>query len=393
MKTLSHIVILCNLLLLWQSCLSQQQEHATEIINIEEASLTKLESSRFGDLYEAVRIVPLETTPQALFAKVEQTIVTDSMIFVRARFSARISDAGVWQYDANGKFIRQVGACGQGPGEYYRVSHILLRNDTLFAFDDCHRNVNLYDAVSGEHLYSSPKNGFEPMVSINTMLSIPNSSEFVMSSDVTDGPDTYGLAKCNPLTGDFQVLLPSKFKVREMMSYIYAYPTIHRFNEKEALFIQPLDETIYRLEYATGKTSPFVKINTEPNAPTFADGAEYSESLKQAEEQGYENHISSFFASKDYLIVNRFAGSLIWDLRSQKGWQTLNRFHPFDLGFPFIPMLLTEAQPDNTFVCAFDAEDFKDYTHSPSNPLITLANGDQAIDPDGNNVLVIYKLK
>ena len=392
----AYAIVLCVFALIGQGCTVAVRVSDGAAIKIEEASLAKVEAWEFGDLYEAVRIVPLETTPQALFAKVEQTIVTDSLIFVRARYSDTSSDAGLWQYDCNGKFLRQIGDCGGGPGEYSSISHIVLRNDTLFAFDKRKRKLHLYNATSGEFLASSHPDGFEPLISGNTALTIPGTTKFLLSSDVHFGDDTYALAECDPMRVYFKKILPQKYKVNVWISFPYAYPTLSHFNDNEALYLQPLDETIYRVEYASDQLNPFVKICTEADIPEFDDGAEYDEALEQASDEGYTNRIIMLYASKDYLIINRFVGSMIWDLRAQKGWQTLNGCKlDYNLDFPFLPMNIVEAQQDNTFICAYHSPQIKEYLlkRGASHPLITLANGDQAIDPDGNSVLVIYKLK
>ena len=389
----AYAIVLCVFALIGQGCTVAVREGDGAAIKIEEASLAKVEAWEFGDLYEAVRIVPLETTPQALFAKLEQTIVTDSLIFVRAEFSADAIDAAVWQYDSNGKFLRQIGAVGQGPGEYHTVRHMALRNDTLFLFDNWNQNVHLYDAISGKHIHSSPTDGFQPLTGLNTALPIPGSANFLISSDVHFGDSTYALAECNPMTDYFNKILPQKHKVDGWISYTFAYPSISSFTRECALALLPMDDKIYSIEYKTGEVRPFARLCVGAPAPESSDGDSYETVCDIAEEQKF-NRLTMLYASEDYLIVNQRFGSVIWNLKSQKGWHTPNRWKQIEENtFPFIPMLLTEAQPDNTFVCAFDAEDFKDYTHSPSNPLITLANGDQAIDPDGNSILVIYKLK
>lgn len=393
-RKLRYIGAICSLVLLLQGCTAPDDSFA----RIDEAELTEIDTWDFSDLYEDVRIIPLETTEQAMFADVVQTVSNKSMIFVRARYSDSSSDAGIWQFDANGKFLRQVGACGQGPGEYHSADAIVLRNDTLFTFDKYNRNIHLYDAASGRHLTSSQTDGFEPFIGLNTVLPIPGSSNFLISSNVMfDSPpnDNFDLAECNPMQNYFKVILPQKFTVTGYASYGFANPTLAPHNNNEALAILPLNDTIYSVEYKTGLVKPLVKLCVGPEAPEFKAGEKYEEAMQKIEDaKCVTNRIAKIYASKDYLILNQFCGSVVWDLRSRKGWYTLNGWKTPDTNtFPFSPVSIVESQIDNTFVCAYGADEFSGYTHSEGSSMIKMAHNSQPINPDGNNVLVIYKLK
>ena len=193
MKHLSHSILGISCLLMVGCVASEFKNDNIQIID--KQKLTDIKSWQFDDLYDNVSIVVLETSEQSLFADILQTVSTDSDIFVRAAYSSDSNDAAVWQFDSNGKFVRQLGSVGEGPGEYNSISNIVLRNDTLFAFDGYNANVHIYNARSGEFLYSSPVDEFEPLQSANTILTIPGSSNFLFSSDVFFGDQTYGIAE------------------------------------------------------------------------------------------------------------------------------------------------------------------------------------------------------
>lgn len=362
---------------------------------IDKSKLSNVESWQLDDIYKEVSVVTLETTEKSLFADILQTISTDTNIFVRAAYSSESNDAAIWQFDSNGKFVRQLGAVGEGPGEYNSIRDIVLRNDTLFAFDGYNMNVHLYDANTGCYLYSSAIDEFEPLQSANTILAIPNSTNFLFSSDVIFGDDAYEIAECNPITSYFKEILPQRFKVNTWTSYQFGYPTLAGYDRDKALAMLPLNDTIYTVRYSDGAVIPFVVMNLGPFLPEFAAGEEYETALNQAKEKNYINGLKGIYASKDYLILNRSSGSIIWNIKEQKGKYTLNGWKQSDdIGFPFFPIYIVESKGDNTFVCAYDADDFIQYSKSRFNhSIIKMPDSIDRITPESNGVLVTYRLK
>lgn len=393
MKHLSHSLLAISSLLMVGCTISEYQVEG--VVDIDISKLTKVESWQFDDLYDNVSIVALETSEESLFADILQTLSTDSDIFVRAAYSSDSNDAAVWQFDRNGKFVRQLGSIGEGPGEYNAISNIVLRNDTLFAFDGYNANVHLYNVRSGEFLYSSSVDEFEPLQSANTILTIPGSSNFLFSSDVFFGDQTYGIAECNPLTSYFKEILPQKFKVSTWTSYQFGYPSLAEYDKEKALAMLPLNDTIYSVSYADGMVTSFAVLNMEVSLPEFAPDEEYETALQQAKEKKYINGLRGIYASEDYLILNRVSGSIVWNLKEQTGRYTLNGWKQSDdIGFPFFPINIVESQSDNTFVCAYNAEDFIQYSKSRiDKSVIKMPTTINHINDESNGVLVIYKLK
>lgn len=388
--------MLCTLAVLLQNCIATSRDNG--LLLIDKKNLDEVETGQFSELYKEVRIIPLEATEQSLFAEVRQTITTGSAIFILAKFSDKSFDTAVWQYDTNGKLIQQIGSIGEGPGEYLRISNMALRDDSLFLFDDATQKVLLFDAVSGKHLANLHTEGFEPLADVNTVLPIPGSTNFLLSSNVTDSGDAdnlYELAEYNPWTEYFKVILPQKFVV-EWSSYEFAYPSFSNLDDKMALAVLPLNDTIYSVEYSTTQIQPFAKLCIGAAAPTFQMGEEYEKALERAEARDYYlNRICKIYASKDYLILNLYVGSVVWNLSAKRGWYTLNGYKSGS-GFPFFPMDIVESHRDNTFVCTFDIDFFTNriMPEVRNNSVIKTTGDLSNINPDNSNgVLVIYKLK
>jgi len=80
-----------------------------------EKNIKNIKSIPLSELGEKVEYLPLETTPNSLIRRIIGIQFSEKYIF--------ISDFDrLLQFDRVGKFIRQVGDNGRGPGEYIHVS-------------------------------------------------------------------------------------------------------------------------------------------------------------------------------------------------------------------------------------------------------------------------------
>lgn len=393
MKKLLLTISSCALLLLTQGC-EKKQEGEGKLISIKLSELTTPDSLKNFDLYEIVDVVPLETSDRSIFGDVEQTVTIDSIIYVRATFSAQSIDAGVWQFDNKGKLIRQLGGVGEGPGEYHSISNIILRNDTLFAFDNWNANVHLYQASTGDYLTSSVIGGFKPLGSANTVIDIPGSSDFLISSNVIFGKDPYGIGEGNPFTGKFDVIETQRFKVSKYRSYKWAFPSLSHLDEYEALAVLPLNDTIYSVNYKSRRLKPFAVLEWEKPTLSFSKGEEFETAQKKAKELNF-NQFYNFYAGSKYLIVNRLLDSIIWNLENGEGWKTNGSWFEPKEGMPICPGEIVDARHDNIFTCSYNAELFKQFVLPKLDDQLVKAKLEDCpdLDPESNDILVFYKFK
>lgn len=78
---------------------------------------------RLSEIAREVKIVPLETKPECLVAKVSQGMIqmVDHNLFIPC-------SEGLLQFTDDGKFVRSVVKRGQGPGEYSIIRFIAANN-------------------------------------------------------------------------------------------------------------------------------------------------------------------------------------------------------------------------------------------------------------------------
>lgn len=86
---------------------------------------------------KGLEYIPLETTPSSLMGEILHIQFTSDFIFITANPSN-----GLLQFDRKGKFIKQIGSKGRGPGEYIGGSRFCIdqENEKIFimsCWSDC----------------------------------------------------------------------------------------------------------------------------------------------------------------------------------------------------------------------------------------------------------------
>lgn len=79
--------------------------------NIQQINLSKLGKE--------IRYIPLETNPSCLISTIRQVALSEFFIFIN-------DSQKLLQFDTNGKFIKQIGSIGRGPGEYSYISDFCI---------------------------------------------------------------------------------------------------------------------------------------------------------------------------------------------------------------------------------------------------------------------------
>jgi hypothetical protein len=119
-------LMLCWFCIFYYSCNNSKEiqiPDATYIIDIDKAE----EKGVFylSDIVKKVRPIRLEETDYALIGEIHEIQVVNNQIFVLDMLIAK----KLFVYDMNGKYIRQIGAMGQGPDEYMGISYFCIDPD------------------------------------------------------------------------------------------------------------------------------------------------------------------------------------------------------------------------------------------------------------------------
>jgi hypothetical protein len=120
---------------------------SVENIDIEQGFSDKREMY-LSEIATDIEYVPLETTDESLISSVSKVITHQNYIIV---LDKKIQADFV--FDRSGKFIRKIGAVGNGPGEYIGIADISIRHrdSVLCIYDDQTNRLSSY-SLSGKFI-------------------------------------------------------------------------------------------------------------------------------------------------------------------------------------------------------------------------------------------------
>lgn len=243
--------------------------------NIElEKNLNNLKSVPLSFIGKRLEYIPLETTNSSLLKRIHKFELGADFIFV--------SDFGkLFQFNRNGKFIRQVGSNGRGPGEYINV------ND--FSIDEERKKVYVlawginaileYD-FAGRFLRKLPTLPFDSFQFL-----VNDSSGFVFH--ISDSPDGTLASKNNLYITDLKCNILFKIKRHFLRKSNYQVGrTSMYFNNGALRFEQYGVDTLYTVKKE--KLEPYAifslgSIKMDPNIifPRPGSLKEISDQLKE----------------------------------------------------------------------------------------------------------------
>ena len=101
-------------------------------------------------LYKGVKTIVLETNESCLIGEVTKIRVSDQFIFI---LDARIAKS-LYVFDKDGRFVRQIGNLGNGPGEYNTPSDFTIdrKNNVVYILNSYPNRINKYDATTGRFI-------------------------------------------------------------------------------------------------------------------------------------------------------------------------------------------------------------------------------------------------
>lgn len=129
-------------LLLWGCAIPHKQKEKEEILNpyiIDVESAIGHETDiPLSEIATDIAYIPLETRPDNLIDLIKQVQVTESFLFVCDRNR-------LLQFTRDGKFIRQIGNKGHGPGEYKNIMRFAVNEKANVVLVQGEFQMNRYD--------------------------------------------------------------------------------------------------------------------------------------------------------------------------------------------------------------------------------------------------------
>jgi len=137
MRKLKILSITLSFIFLFSSDIKTVHSHFVELKVISPSIFTK-----FEDVFRRVDEVQLSTSPDYLVGRITDIVVTNQGNFIISDVIAN----SVWVFDKQGKFVKQIGKRGSGPGEYKGPHSLALdKDENLYVEDRRNRRINSYD--------------------------------------------------------------------------------------------------------------------------------------------------------------------------------------------------------------------------------------------------------
>ena len=168
---ISYLYLLLSLLILGGSCSRQVDEQALHYINFQEGSRQFVEPM-LSEYVSALKYTPVETRDSVLLGEIGQHFITDdSLMFFASGQKLRC----IHMFSRDGKYIKDIGAKGNGPDEYFAIKTMTLipemnvlmtesGTDILYySLEDgsCLRKILLHDLFSSDKDFVTNFNGKE----------------------------------------------------------------------------------------------------------------------------------------------------------------------------------------------------------------------------------------
>jgi hypothetical protein len=272
-------------------------------INLE--SDQKKEQSVFlSSLGKELEYIPLETNPNSLIGDNPHFKFTSDYIFVADAPYGRLL-----QFDKTGKFIKQIGANGRGPGEYTTASSFCIdqRKERIFIMS-CWSKCRIMEFdFDGKYIQSFDlpwdSNGFLVLDTLGFVFQVADYSP--SAGGVIPGNRDYSFLENNLIITDFKCKPLFKVKrhfIRE--SNLEGSSIAFYYYDNELRFQQFGVDTLYILK--KNKLEPFAVFNLgkskmDPNVKFGRSNAEIQEKIREIEKEIFIRRIAE---NKEYLFVS-----------------------------------------------------------------------------------------
>ena len=130
-----RLLTLFSILFFIISC-TQKVEQSVEIISVNPGQSDSVSLSKIAS---GVEKILLETKEASFITRIQEIERTKQFIFV--------NDAGrrILQFDSSGKFLRQIGSAGRGPGEYMGINNIALDSVNSILYISAFKQILAFD--------------------------------------------------------------------------------------------------------------------------------------------------------------------------------------------------------------------------------------------------------
>jgi hypothetical protein len=152
MKTFIRILVVSLLSLAGVCCAPEERAASGFLYTIDIDDAVAVEEPTQSEIFESVRTIILETSPNALLSRIDKAVRVGERIYILN--SLGTSTGIVAEFDMEGRFVRRFGSVGRGPGEYLQVLDFDIDREAgrLLLLDPNVPKILSYDLASGKYM-------------------------------------------------------------------------------------------------------------------------------------------------------------------------------------------------------------------------------------------------
>ncbi len=391
MKLKQHLYILLAFTVFTACQSKNEKKEESEFFHIDvPAAIETQKDIPLSEIAESITYIPLETNPKGLLGYIIKIVKTSSAIYV--------SDMEkVLKFTPDGKFIRQIGKLGNGPGEYGNAPEFVVAEsaNSIYITDFRNRSILKFDTTGNFQkrieigLHSADFNFWEPdkIVANYTEFNPTGIDSYIQITDF-----------------DFNPIATYKNRVTETGDWSIGAGPVYQYN-KAFYCLQSYNDTVYRITAKKLEPHGIIAIGKYLFPSDFSRPARGTVGTGGNDMNTAQNKLafSSILESDKYMIIRLMPGivrtyenpPLILFNKETKEATAANSYgfvNDIDNGLPFVPKY---KMNDNTYIDFAEAFELKtkilgENSKSPSNELLELAN---SLNENDNPVLMLVKLK
>ncbi|MDD4000914.1 MAG: 6-bladed beta-propeller [Bacilli bacterium] len=149
------------LLLALFSC--QNDSPKNFIIDLEKAIDVSSSKNSLSSLIESYNITQLETSSDCLIGRISKVVKVSNLFFIKT------SGSELLVFDREGKYLRQIGNKGKGPGEYVQIADFSVSEDGSVVAISSYKDILFYRVDEGHFIKKQSLDYF-----VNSLCYLPN---------------------------------------------------------------------------------------------------------------------------------------------------------------------------------------------------------------------------
>lgn len=299
-----------------------------------------------SDLGSSIRYVPLESHPACFLNFIHKVQIYQGNIFVSDR-------KGVFQFDSSGRFVREIGRIGRGPGEHTGRIRFAINpyRKEVYIYSFPTKMINVYQILTGEFLYSFSFDYYVSDFYFNDRNQIVFFTEEGTRYDLNFSfSENEAYLVENEILID-SILNPLRFeKMSNIAGHVLLYQNknnaFYSFNYSDTLF--QLDQDFNRKAYAVfnlGNKISHLNLKIESSFigiqyPDFL----YIDNVLEDSQFFFLNIGKGFAVGVELDIRN-----ILFSKKEGEGWLAKKAINDLDEGLPFWPRWVVDGALINYF--------------------------------------------